>query len=217
MKYSIFIIAIALGCAPKQSSTDETKKDTLGTESFKIDSTTAQGIEQPEVPIENEVPGIIAIRNEISENKSRLTVWVKITGENDFVKVLNEEWPEDIETTYNVYKNQNEQILYISEMPMSESGDWDLELNHYYSETGHLIAFERRLAFFNGPCLPDAVTVQKSIELYDESFKLIKTLKSLTDANGKKLGEECKDEHFDWDPEIQPTVKAFLDSRKIKV
>src|SRR5688572_12360460 len=85
----------------------------------------------------------LEIEKRIDTNLKKLIVLVKVKGKLDLLKVINENWPEDIETTYNILKNEKGQIIYIGEFPTSESGDWTLGLKHFYSDNGQLVAFQK--------------------------------------------------------------------------
>lgn len=142
-----------------------------------------------------------------------LEVLVKIAGQKELKKVINKNWPQNIDITFNILKNESGKIVYIGEFPTSESGDWNLELKHFFDDNGHLVAFEQRLAFFNEECTDGAV-VEDIIELYDSSFKVIKTTKTLTDNNGKPINS-C-DHAYDWKYDKRPTVAEFIKLKGIK-
>jgi hypothetical protein len=88
------------------------------------------------------------IEKQITTDKDKLIVLVKVKGQVDLQTVINQNWPDNIETTYNILKNQQGQIIYVGEFPTSESGDWTLGLKHYFSGNGNLVAFEKRLSYF---------------------------------------------------------------------
>lgn len=158
---------------------------------------------------------ILQIENQIVSNKSNLIIIVKVFGQADLQIVVNEKWPENIETTYNILKDKNGQIVYIGEFPTSESGDWALGIKHYFSETGNLIAFEKQVSYFNENC-GDGIVKEKQIELYNDQFKVIKATKKLTDKSGKILSEiECGNGYV-WVIDKRPTVKELVDLKGIK-
>jgi hypothetical protein len=157
----------------------------------------------------------LQIDKQITTDKSNLIVLAKVKGQDDLLRVINENWPENIETTFNILKNQNGQIIYIGEFPTSESGDWDLELKHYFADNGRIVAFEKRLAYFNDNC-GDGIVVEKQIELYDNLFKVLKTTNTLTDKSGKALSETECGNAYDWDLDKRATVKELVDLKKIR-
>ncbi|UXE67272.1 MAG: hypothetical protein KA713_01310 [Chryseotalea sp. WA131a] len=158
----------------------------------------------------------IEIENKIANDKNKLVVLVKVTGQTDLIKVIEQNWPDDIETTYNILKNQRGQIIYLGEFPTSESGDWSLGLKHYFGDNGKLIAFEKRLSYFNVDCTDGAV-IETIIELYDNDFKVAKTSKTQTDNNGKELKVKDCEHAYNWDIDKRGTVTELVQLKKISV
>jgi hypothetical protein len=156
------------------------------------------------------------IENLITSNEDRLIVLVKVFEQETLKKVINQQWPENIETTFNILKNQNGQIIYIGEFPTSQSGDWSLEVKHYFTDNGQLIAFEKRLAYFNRECTDGAV-IERVIEFYDNDFKVIKTSKKLEDNNGKKMNEEKCGDPYQWPLDKRGTVSELIQLKRIIV
>lgn len=122
----------------------------------------------------------------VSRDKDRLLVLVKRTGKESIEKVLNQNWPDSIETTYNIYRDNEGHVIYLGEFPTIESGDWVLGFKHYFSNEGQLIGLERSLSYFSEDCL-DVTVREKQIELFDRNFNVIQTTFSLTDTDGKPL------------------------------
>lgn len=157
----------------------------------------------------------LEIEKQISNEECELIILVKIKGEIDLQRVLEENWPEKVETTYNILKNQNGEIIFIGEIPTSESGDWYLELRHYFTENGNILAFKKRLSYFNDNC-GDGVVIEEVTELFNNEFKIIKSTKTLTDQNGKNLtGKECS-KVFNWEIDKRSTVKEFVHLKQIR-
>lgn len=154
------------------------------------------------------------IDNLAGSNQDKLIVLVKIFEQETLKRVINQDWPENIETTFNILKNENGQIIYIGEFPTSQSGDWSLELKHYFAANGQLIAFEKRLAYFNSECTERAV-IENIIELYDNKFKIIKTTKTLTDNDGKKMDEEKCSDPYQWPLDKRGTVSELVKLKRI--
>ena len=151
----------------------------------------------------------------IIKDPDKLIVLVKVLGENDLKKVIDENWPEDIETTYNILKNAAGQIIFIAEIPTSESGDWYLEIRHYFTTEGNLLAYAKNLSYFNDNC-GDGIVRKKEVELYDNQFTIIQETKSLLDQNGKYVDEKECDEVFNWNFDKRPTLKELVDLKKIR-
>ena len=57
----------------------------------------------------------LEIEKQVTTDKNKLIILVKVKGQTDLRKVINQNWPDDIETTYNIFKNQRGQIIYLGE------------------------------------------------------------------------------------------------------
>lgn len=156
----------------------------------------------------------LGIESQITTDK--LIILVKVKGQADLKKVIDQNWPDDIETTYNIFKNQRGQIIYLGEFPASESGDWTLGLKHYFGDNGKLISFEKRLTYFNEECTDGAV-IETIIELYDNDFKVIKTTKIQTDNKGKELKVKDCGHAYNWDIDKRGTVNELVQLKKIRL
>jgi len=158
----------------------------------------------------------LEIEKQVTTDKSKLIVLVKLKGQSNLQRVVGENWPDDIETTYNILKNQRGQIIYLGEFPTSESGDWTLGLKHYFGNNGKLIAFEKRLSYFNEACTDGAV-IETIIELYDNAFKEVKTTKTQTDNRGKELKVKDCGHAYNWDIDKRGTVNELVHLKKIRL
>ncbi|MBS7567108.1 hypothetical protein KHS38_22070 [Mucilaginibacter sp. Bleaf8] len=118
---------------------------------------------------------------------SPISVYVKRYNSKKLEKVINEQWPEQIEYTYNIIKNPSGKIVQILASPTSESGDWDICYIHYFNNSGRLIAFERRTNFFNSGCTDNDEAVHETICSYYNNHKVISKSYKLADNNGKNL------------------------------
>ena len=49
----------------------------------------------------------LAIEELITADKAKLIVLVQVEGQSELKRVWGENWPENIETTYNILKNKN--------------------------------------------------------------------------------------------------------------
>lgn len=158
----------------------------------------------------------LEIEKQIATANDKLIILVKVKGQTDLKKVINQNWPVDIETTYNIFKSQQGQIIYFGEFPTSQSGDWTLGLKHYFGDNGKLIAFEKRLSYFNEDCTDGAV-VETIIELYDNDFKVIKTTKTQTDNKGGELKVKDCGHAYNWTFDKRGTVNELVQMKKIRL
>ena len=128
LKY-ILIIFIFVSCQQKS----ETKKITNDLQTdIKKDKVNRSTELLPEPDIIERLKGQKKIIDTLqSQNKLTLEVLVKEPNKEKLTIVLNENWPETIETTYNIWKNENGNIILIGEFPFSQSGDWYIEYTVY--------------------------------------------------------------------------------------
>jgi hypothetical protein len=158
----------------------------------------------------------LEIERQVTTDKDKLMILVKVKGQSDLKKVIDHNWPYDIETTYNILKSNRGQIIYLGEFPTSQSGDWTLGLKHYFGVNGKLIAFEKSLSYFNEDCTDGAV-IETIIELYDNDFKVIKTTKIQTDNKGKELKVKDCGHAYNWDIDKRGTVNELVQLKKIRL
>jgi hypothetical protein len=169
----------------------------------------------------NEVDLLIKKKKEIEakikSNKNDLIVFAQIKGEKKMQVVKNENWPENIETTFNILKSASGQIIYLGEFPSSESGDWTLELKHFFNDKGETFAFEKRLTFFNEDC-GNGVVVEKLTNFFTKDFKLIGTLRQLRDGNDNAITDHksCSDP-YQWTIDKKGSVSELMKLKKIEL
>jgi hypothetical protein len=98
---------------------------------------------------------------------------------------------EDYETQYFIYKNTNNIIQAITEIPYSQSGDWILEMTHYFNDAGDIYAYEKRLNTFHhaDACGEDEALFVKTIEYFHNGAAIAKG-KTLKNALGKEFKED---------------------------
>lgn len=183
MKKDFFILLIFVAtifttsCKNNQAeTTKETNivKDSLTTETL-TEVNSLDILKQPKIEIDSFV----------SQNPKNLIVLVKRIDRSDLFQIINENFPEDIETTFNIVKDKAGHIIYACEIPASESGDWFLALNHYFDKNGKTFAFEKQTNEFNSGCAE--ITYETKTEYYDNDFKSIGNDYKLVDNKKKEL------------------------------
>src|SRR5687768_545076 len=80
-----------------------------------------------------------------NKGKDKLLILVKLLDQQKLVSVQHKQWPEGVETTYNVLTDSSGRIIRISEFPFSESGDWEMMYSHYFDSHGNTFAHERSI------------------------------------------------------------------------
>jgi hypothetical protein len=156
------------------------------------------------------------IEDQIKLHKKDLIVFVKLKGQPTPQRIINEKWPENIEFTYNILKNDLGQVIYFGEFPYSESGDWVLELRHFFNNNEQTIAIEKRLSFFNEDCSEGAIT-EILTDLYLSNFRLHGTLKSLRDSKDNPIRDANCGDHYKWPIDKKGTAQELITLKKIKI
>jgi hypothetical protein len=206
LKY-ILILFIFVSCQQKS----ETKKITSDLQTdIKKDKVNRSNELLPEPDIIERLKGQKIIIDTLqSQDKLKLEVLVKEPNKEKLKIVLNENWPETIETTYNIWKNENGNIILIGEFPTSESGDWYIEYLQYFDKKEKTFAFQRNTNFFNSMCT-DGVAYEKITEYYNSDFNRIERNYSLTDKNKKELKKDDCAMYYDYPFEVSDNLKSYL-------
>ena len=129
-----------------------------------------------------------AIDQYIAKHDKELIVLVKVPGKNVLVRVKNEHWPEEIECTYNILRNQLGKVIFIAQVPYSESGDWEILYKHYFDEKGNTYAFSKEESIFNDN-VNGGVIKETLLKYYDDQYKTISQINTLTDKKGQAVKE----------------------------
>ena len=120
----------------------------------------------------------------------RLIAMAKIKGQQAIGAM-----PEDeklVETIYNIFKDENGQIIYIAEIPKSPDDDWFIAYKSYFDENGNLFAFQRQNNFFHSECTKGAA-LENLVKYYNDKFEVVDSIYTLTDSYKKDLNKAgCK-------------------------
>ena len=150
-----------------------------------------------------------------AQNTKKLIVLVKLADQDELAIVNNGDFPENVETTFNILKDSLGHIIRISEFPFSESGDWDITFSHYYDENGKTFAFERKTNFFNSVCT-DGVAFETKTEFYDINFKSINKIYNLIDEKKQDLRNKNCELPYDYEYKVSADIDQYLKKNKIK-
>ena len=145
----------------------------------------------------------------LSQNKGTLTVLVKLPGNQQLVEVKGEQWPDEVEITYNILKDSSGQVLMFAESPFSESGDWNISLIHYFDEAGKTFAFSKRTNFFNSGCT-EGVAYETITEYFDQDFRKVGEQYSLLDGENNKLDKGKCEFPYEAAYKVLPNLDACM-------
>lgn len=145
-----------------------------------------------------------------------LLVLAKVKGQGDLIRVENKRYPQNIETTYNVLKDQKGRIVYIAELPFSKTSEWFIAYKSYFDSTGNLFAFQRLNNFLNNGCTHGAA-MENTIRYYDASFNIVDSVYTLTDTYKKPLKKEACNFPYNFPFKVFKTLKEYRENRAIPV
>ncbi len=99
-------------------------------------------------------------------------------------------WPESTAVSYDVFPDQRGQVRLAFQTPFSQSGDWNLDLSHYFDAREATFLVERQMSFFNG-CWDDSTGKMVPIR---------ETTTTYLDSTGRIVARDFVRSTFDDDP-----------------
>ncbi|HAA16365.1 MAG TPA: hypothetical protein DCE41_33540 [Cytophagales bacterium] len=140
-----------------------------------------------------------------------LSVWVVTADQDVPQEVLQENWPPQVLTTYNIYKSPSDQIVMIAEYPFSESGNWFSHNKMYFDEAGAMYAQNIQTVTHNSQCAEVSV-VADTTRLFAQG-QLRSMIAATYEVLGDTLKTPCEDLYaFDY---AQPsTVREYLQATR---
>lgn len=132
-----------------------------------------------------------AIDKYSTKHTKSIIIYVKVPGKRKLVLVKNLNWPDEIEYTYDIYKNPTGKIIFIAQIPYSESGDWSIVCKHYFDENGNTFSFNREESIFDDN-VAGGIVREKLTMYYDINFHKIGEVSRLTDKDNRPLGASKK-------------------------
>lgn len=150
-----------------------------------------------------------------NHSKDKLIVLAKLVDKDEPIQIKKGNFPDNVETTYNILKDSLGQIITASEFPFSESGDWNIILTHYFDKDGKTFAFERQTNFFNSICT-DGVAYETQTEFYNSDFQLIDKMYKLVDEKNKTLQKDSCQFPYDYEYKVSSDIDKYLQTNRIK-
>lgn len=100
-------------------------------------------------------------------------------------------WPPNAEAEIRVFSTADGRPLRHLEMPVSESGDWALELAHYFDAQGRTVVFASDGRYFRANC-GDGVAHDQRRTVYGPGFRKRASTRRLLDERDRPIPEaEC--------------------------
>lgn len=147
-----------------------------------------------------------------SHGKSVIT-FVKVPGKNELLRVQNKQWPDEIEYTYNIYRDEPGKIIFIAETPFSESGDWAIVYKHYFDDEGNTFVFIEQQSIFDDE-VKGGIVRELLVNYYGDSFKKLKQINKITDADylpiKRSRGDfDFRDDEYDIYKNLNDCLKGY--------
>lgn len=150
-----------------------------------------------------------------NQSKDKLIVLAKLVDKNEPIQIKNGNFPDNVETTFNILKDSLGRVITVSEFPFSESGDWNIILTHYFDKDGKIFAFERQTNFFNSICT-DGVAFETQTEFYNSDFQLIDKIYKIVDEKNKTLQKDSCQFPYDYEYIVSADIDKYLQTNRIK-
>lgn len=145
--------------------------------------------------------------------EEEITIYVKQKGIDTLIEAAAKHLPQNIEVTYNIFRDNMGHIIRISESPASDSGNWFISCNHYFDEKGKTFAFEKKTNSFNSGCTT-GVLYETKTEYYDEKFSPVDYTYKLVDEDDRHMAKDSCN-IFDYHYKAQPDVLTYLSTKAI--
>lgn len=157
----------------------------------------------------------VAIDEYLKKNSKALTVLVKVPGKKSLVKVKDDEWPDDIEFTYNILRNIKGRVILVVQIPYSESGDWFISYSHYFDEQGKTFSFDKKTNVFSEE-IEGGIAYEADTKYYDDHFNMIKQILTLKDKSGKAITKGQNIDAYSYKYNIYPYLDKCLSGYNIE-
>ncbi|AEL27319.1 hypothetical protein [Cyclobacterium marinum] len=147
-------------------------------------------------------------------NPNEIKVFALIEGDQIPIEINDQNLPDKVVTTFNLLRDSTGRVITISEFPFSESGDWYIELTHYFDNQGKTFAFERQTNFFNSICAE--IAFETVTEFYDSDFNRVDSIYQLIDRDNKELKRDNCQFPYDYEYSVVKESDIILKREKIK-
>lgn len=99
-------------------------------------------------------------------------------------------WPDELDTSINLWMDGEGRPAALVEMPMSESGDWFAEFTHWFDADGKTVAFEMSASSFSSGCTEIVRDTHRT--LYGADFQPLRADSTHLDGDGRPLAADCQ-------------------------
>jgi hypothetical protein len=145
--------------------------------------------------------------------EKEITIYAKLLGQDRLMEIAAKKFPENIENTITIFRDNLGHIIRISESPSSETGDWFISCNHYFDEKGITFAFEKTTNSFNSHCT-EGVLYETKTEYYDDKFTRVDYTYKLVDESDRPIVSDSCD-IFNYEYKASPNLSTYLAAKAI--
>jgi tetratricopeptide (TPR) repeat protein len=126
--------------------------------------------------------------------------------------VFDGNFPQNTEKSYSIFRDKQGIVRYITESPVSESGDWFVSFDYYYDSEGNLFAFSLDKSMFSA-CSDVNIVYEKKITYYDKVFNIIGKSISVEDDKKNKLNSKyCNLDQLNFKTTVIQNSREYLRS-----
>lgn len=104
---------------------------------------------------------------EVVASNEEVRHFVKIQNSDEWVEVLNRQWPDGVLEVFTLHFNAAHQPIAAYWSPVSESGDWNHTTRYYFDASGSVFCVSDYTYFFSYECQGNAIYHQ-STRVYEE-------------------------------------------------
>jgi len=136
----------------------------------------------------------------------------KQAGKDGLKIVKNENWPDQVESVYNIWRNEQNTIRLIAESQLHGNEGMNIVYETYFDSDNKTFAFVKTFEYFNSKCSNDPI-YERRLSYYDKDFELCGKAVRVIDQNKSILNYDlCKSAD---PPEMKPlifgSVEDYLD------
>ena len=134
-----------------------------------------------------------SIEKYLTAHRDELRLFARLSSDSTRLVAVKDSssWPENSDASYNILSDSLGRMLFYSEMPVSESGDWFEVMTHYFAPDGRTILYDYKISGFSSGCT--RILRERKRFYYDPGFLLLRQDSSYTDGEGKHIdAKDCE-------------------------
>ena len=130
-------------------------------------------------------------------------ILAKQAGKDALEIVKNDNWPDQVESVYNIWRNEQNAIRLIAESQLHANEGMNIVYETYFDGDNKTFVFVKTFEYFNSKCSNDPV-YERRISYYNKDFELCGKAVRVLDQNNNILNYDiCKSSN---PPEMKPLI-----------